>query len=91
MPLTVWKNGLIWLSRPFKRFLAFLDQNWSKIRSKTPKNDLKSQILIFSSKIHAQCLRLCGKVALFGSLSLLEQLWPKIGPKMKPKMAKKDL
>ena len=91
MPLTVWKNGLIWLSRPFKRFLAFLDQNWSKIRSKTPKNEPKSQILIFSSNIHAFCFRLCGKVALFFSLSLIEHFWPKIGPKMRPKMARKDL
>ena len=91
MPLTVWKNGLIWLSRPFKRFLAFLDQNWSKIRSKTPKNDPKSQILIFSSKIYTQFFRLCGKVALYGSLSLLEDFWPKIGPKVRPKMAQKDL
>ena len=90
MPLTVWKNGLIWLSRPFKRFLAFLDQNWSKIRSKTPKNDPKSQISIFSSNIHAYCLRLCGKVALFCSLSLIEHFWPKIGPKIRPKMARKE-
>ena len=91
MPLTVWKNGLIWLSRPLKRFLAFLDQNWSKIRSKMPKNDPKSQILIFSSKIHTQYLRLCGKVALFGSLSLLEHIWPRVGPKMRPKIARKEL
>ena len=87
----MWKNGFDWLFRPSRTCLAFLDINWPKIRSKTHKNDPKSQILIFSSNIHAQYLRLCGKVALFGSLSLLEQFWPKIGPKMKPKMAKKDL
>ena len=81
MPLTVWKNGLIWLSRPFKRFLAFLDQNWSKIRSKTPKNDPKSQILSFPSNIHAKFLRLCGKGGLIllskPSRRFLVQNWPK--------------
>ena len=51
--------------------------------SKTPKNDPKSHILSFSSKIHAKFFRLCGKLALFGSLSLLEDFWPK--------MAQKDL
>ena len=91
VPLTVWKNGLIWLSKPSRTFLAFLDLNWPKIRSKTAKNDPRSQISIFLSKIHAQYLRLCEKVALFGSLSLLEHFWPKIGPKKRPKMAKKDL
>ena len=79
------------LSRPSRPFLTFLDLNWPKIRSKMPKNDLKSQTLIFSSKIHTQFLRLCRKVALIGSLSLLEDFWPKIGQKMRPKMAQKDL
>ena len=87
----MWKNGFNWLFRPSRIFSAFLDLNWPKIRSKTPKNDPKSQILIFSSKIHAKYLRLYRKVALFGSLSLLEDFWPKIGPKMRPKMARKDL
>ena len=91
VPLTVWKNGLIWLSKPSRTFLAFLDLNWPKIRSKTAKNDPRSQISIFLSKIHAQYLRLCGKVALFGSLSLLEHFWQKIGPKMRPKMSREDL
>ena len=91
VPQTVWKNGLIWLSRPSRTFLAFLDLNWPKTRSKTPKNDPNSQISMFSSKIHTQCLRLCGKVSLFGSLRLLENFWPKIGLKMRPKMTRKDL
>ena len=87
----VQKIGPILLSRPSRTFLAFLDLNRPKVRSKTPRNDPKGQILIFSSKIYAQCLRLCRKVALFGSLSLLEQFWPKIGPKMRLKMARKEL
>ena len=72
----MWKNGFNWLFRPSRIFSAFLDLNWPKIRSKTHKNDPKSQILIFSSKIHAQYLRLCGKVALFGSLGLSIPIWP---------------
>ena len=87
----MWKNGFNWLFRPSRIFSAFLDLNWPKIRSKTPKNDPKSQILTFSSKIHPQCLIVCEKVALFGSLSLLEHFWLQIGPEMRPKMARKDL
>ena len=85
VPQTVWKNGLIWLSRPSRTFLAFLDLNWPKIRSKMPRNDPKSKISISFSEIHAQWFLLCEKVALFGPLILLEHFWPKIGPILGPK------
>ena len=37
----MWKNGFNWLFRPSRTYLAFLDLNWPKIRSKKPKNDPK--------------------------------------------------
>ena len=80
-----------WTHLAFLAILSIFGPTLAKIRTKTPKNDPKSQISIFLSKIYTQYLRLCGKVALFGSLSLLEHFWQKIGPKMRPKMARKDL
>ena len=39
----VWKNGLIWLSRPSRKFLAFLDLNCPKLCPKCPGMTLRAR------------------------------------------------
>ena len=51
----------------------------------------QAPVFFVLSNIYAHYLRLCEKVALICSLSLLEHFESKIGPEMRPKMAKNNL
>ena len=79
VPQTVWKSGLVWLSWPFNTFLAILGQFWPKFDPNRPKWILQRQYSDFLCKICTQCLKLCGKLALFDTLSLQISIWP-FGP-----------
>ena len=76
---TVWKSGLVWLSRPLDTVLAIWSNIWPILVQKWPNLTFYGQNVDILCKIHTQGLKLYGKMALFDPLGLLIRFWP-FGP-----------
>ena len=76
---TVWKSGLVWLSRPLDTVLAIWSNIWPIFVQTWPNLTVFGPNFDILCKIHTQGLKLHEKMALFGPLGLLIRFWP-FGP-----------
>ena len=68
---TVWKSGLVWLSRPLDTVLAIWSNIWPIFVQTWPNLTVFGPNFDILCKIHTQGLKLHEKIALFGPIGLL--------------------
>ena len=83
MSQTVWKSGLIWLSKPSRTFLA---QNWPKNEAQNgQEGPVKVIFKIFKQNSYSVPQTVCKKGLIWlsrPSRTFLDLNWPKIRSKM---------